>query len=95
MSVPVNGRKTLRVTTRREEQDNGEFAIIEIFNKGRSIPENHLDEIFNPFFTTSEPGQGVGPGLSITYTLVMEHHGTIEARNFDEGVCFVIRLPLD
>jgi signal transduction histidine kinase len=96
MDIPgtLNGKKYLRITTRREGQDNGDFAVIEIFNTGRSIPDDHLDRIFDPFFTTREPGQGVGLGLSITYTLVMEHHGTIEARNIEGGVSFVIKLPL-
>ena len=44
--------------------------------------------------TTKDPGQGVGLGLSISYTLIAEHKGEIEARNTNEGVLFTITLPL-
>ena len=57
----------------------GERALVcEIIDTGAGIPPEHLQEVFNPFFTTKAPGEGVGLGLSITKTLMDGHRGTIQ-----------------
>lgn len=53
-----------------------------------------MKQLFDPFFTTKDPGKGVGLGLSISYTLIQEHNGEIYAENMDDGVSFMIELPL-
>jgi signal transduction histidine kinase len=75
--------------TSKEDQ-----AVIEICNSGPAIPDEHISNIFDPFFTTKDPGEGTGLGLSITYSLIKDHHGSIEVHNVPDGVCFVISLPL-
>jgi signal transduction histidine kinase len=82
--------KTIRIGTMKENDQ----AIITIYNTGRAIPLAHLNRIFDPFYTTREPGQGPGLGLSICYTLVQEHNGKIYAENNEQGVSFKIELPL-
>jgi C4-dicarboxylate-specific signal transduction histidine kinase len=72
-----------------------DYACIKISNNGGKIPEKHLNRIFDPFFTTKDPGQGVGLGLSITYALVHEHSGRIHAENSEDGVVFIIELPMN
>jgi C4-dicarboxylate-specific signal transduction histidine kinase len=72
-----------------------DYACIKISNNGRKIPEKYLNRIFDPFFTTKDPGQGVGLGLSISYALVHEHSGRIHAENSEDGVVFIIELPMN
>lgn len=73
---------------------NKDLAFIEITNNGPKIPEQNLKQIFDPFFTTKDPGKGTGLGLSISYTLIQEHKGTINVHNTENGVSFVIEMPL-
>ena len=63
---------------------------------GRGIPAENMDKLFNPFFTTKPVGQGLGIGLSTCYSIVREHHGTIEvASEVGLGTHFTVKLPLD
>jgi signal transduction histidine kinase len=53
-----------------------------------------MPHIFDPFFTTKRPDEGSGLGLSLSFDLVRQHGGTLEARNrVDGGACFEFRLP--
>ena len=71
------------------------FAEITISDSGTGIEEAHLAEVFNPFFTTKEVGQGLGLGLAISYRIVTDLGGTIRAiNNPDGGARFTVRLPL-
>jgi len=69
-------------------------AVIEICNSGPGIQDQDIAHVFEPFFTTREPGEGTGLGLSISHSLIQEHQGEIEVHNVPDGVCFVISLPL-
>jgi len=52
--------------------------------------------VFDPFFTTRQPGEGVGLGLSVCYSIVREHGGAITAQNLKpHGAAVVIDLPAD
>jgi len=57
------------------------------------IPEERLNHIFNPFFTTREEGTGLG--LAITKRIIEAHGGNISVESRQgEGTKFRIRLPL-
>lgn len=80
---------SLRLTT---QDDNLEFQVRDT---GSGIAKENLEELFNPFFTTKEVGQGLGLGLSISYRIVTDLGGSIRATNGpDGGAVFSIRLPL-
>lgn len=74
-------------------EDNG-IAVFSFFNTGSQIPEDALSRIFDPFYTTKDPDHGTGLGLSMTYATVIEHDGEIFAQNLEEGVLFIIRIPV-
>jgi C4-dicarboxylate-specific signal transduction histidine kinase len=68
---------------------------IEVADDGPGIPQEHLPRIFNPFFTTKQPGDGRGLGLSVAHSIVTEHGGRIWAENLPEGgAAFTIDLPI-
>ncbi|MBM4087580.1 MAG: PAS domain S-box protein [Planctomycetes bacterium] len=65
-----------------------------VHDSGAGIPPEHLSRIFQPFFTTKEPGKGTGLGLAICQTIVKDHDGTLTAENAPEGGARLrIRLP--
>ncbi|MDJ0508598.1 MAG: AAA family ATPase [Crocosphaera sp.] len=61
---------TLTVATKAENQ---QIKII-INDNGRGIPQEIIDKVFNPFFTTKPTGQGTGLGLSISYDIIVQGH---------------------
>ena len=68
---------------------------LRVADTGPGIPDEVLQSVFTPFFTTKEPGKGTGLGLSITYSIVESHGGqiTIEPRNARGGAVFRVDLP--
>ena len=81
----------LTITTAVEE----DMLCIWVTDTGHGIKQEHLDKLFNPFFTTKPEGKGTGLGLSISYTIIEEHGGTISAKSQEgKGSTFVVRLPL-
>jgi signal transduction histidine kinase len=79
-----------KVKTRRI---NGKVEII-VSDNGNGIPQNIVDKIFQPFFTTKPTGEGTGLGLSLAYDIITkEHNGTIKVESKeDEGTIFTIQL---
>ncbi|MEW6426424.1 MAG: ATP-binding protein [Thermodesulfobacteriota bacterium] len=72
--------------------ENGK-AVISIRDTGSGISAEDLEHIFDPFFTTKNEGTGLG--LSLSYSIVKEHHGDIRVTSrAGEGTTFTIRLPL-
>ncbi len=86
----VNGG-TLTVITRGD----GESVIIEITDTGIGIKEEHMDKIFDSFFTTKGEVKGVGLGLSVCYGFIKDHGGDIVVKSRAEtGTTFIITLPV-
>ena len=69
-------------------------AKIYIKDNGNGMSREIREHIFEPFFTTRAVGKGTGLGLSISYSIIEEHHGTIEVISAPgEGSEFIITLP--
>jgi two-component system, NtrC family, sensor kinase len=68
---------------------------ITITDDGKGMPSEVLKKIFDPFFTTKAVGEGTGLGLSVSYSIVEAHRGSITV-NSQEGVgtCFTLILPI-
>lgn len=81
----------LRIAARKE----GDSAVVSVADNGPGIPEESLLKVFDPFFTTKPPGRGTGLGLWISWNIVKDHGGFIEAGNRPEGGAVVLfTLPL-
>ncbi len=76
------------------EVRDGEVCL-QFSDDGPGIPRNHQDRIFQPFFTTKEPGSGTGLGLSISRDIVRALGGDIEFVDRKPGATFRVRLPFD
>ncbi|HVY23353.1 MAG TPA: PAS domain-containing protein [Steroidobacteraceae bacterium] len=72
-------------------------VVIRIRDNGCGIPAEHLDKIYDPFFTTKEVGRGTGQGLAITHSIVVDKHGGEISVNstVGQGTEFVLQLPVD
>jgi two-component system, NtrC family, sensor kinase len=76
-AIGTNGLITISTAFAAEP---GEVLIF-IADTGKGIPKEHLGRIFDPFFTTKGVGKGTGLGLSVTFGIVKDHGGKIEARS--------------
>jgi C4-dicarboxylate-specific signal transduction histidine kinase len=67
---------------------------IEVRDDGPGIPAELLEQIFEPFVTTKEPGKGTGLGLAVCARIIDDMGGSIRAENApDGGAVFHIILP--
>ena len=71
--------------------DGGVFA--EIGDTGPGIPDDHLDQLFLPFFTTKSAEQGTGLGLYITRDIVAEAGGSITVKSSPGSTVFRVEFP--
>ncbi len=86
-AMPEGG--VLRVRTRR----TGDEVLITVSDSGVGIPENIMDKIFEPYFTTKPFGTGLG--LTIVFKIVKEHFGDISVSSRPgEGTTITIALPI-
>ena len=68
------------------------YAVVEIKDTGRGIPEADRPYIFNPFFTTKVSGTGLG--LAITHRIIQEHGGTVAVESeVEKGSIFRVYIP--
>jgi len=76
------------------KNQNGK-VVIDIKDTGHGIPEDKVKELFNPFFTTKEPGKGTGLGLFIVRQVVERNGGRIYLKEtkVGEGTTFTIEFP--
>jgi len=72
-----------------------DHAIIMVQDEGCGIPDDAINNIFDPFFSTKKGSGGTGLGLSISFGIIKEMNGTIQAKkNEIKGTIFTITLPL-
>ena len=89
--VEAHGRGRMVVRSERV----GETIRVQFIDDGPGIPEDKVGKIFDPFYTTKEPGKGTGLGLSLSYGIISEHQGKIFVRSkVGAGTTFVIELPI-
>jgi two-component system NtrC family sensor kinase len=82
-----------RLTIRSENTDGS--IRLNFTDNGPGIVQNDLTHIFDPFYTTKEPGKGTGLGLSVCYRIIESLGGTIRAESeVGRGTTIIVSLPL-
>ena len=73
----------------------GDYALIRVSDTGTGIPEDRLQKIFEPFYTTKKVGEGTGLGLSTAYGIIKQSGGFIFVDStVNEGSVFQVYMPL-
>lgn len=73
----------------------GLYVCLEVRDTGTGIPEEAIDKIFEPFFSTKAEGEGTGLGLSTAYSIVKSHNGFMDVESeAGEGTTFRVYLPV-
>ena len=91
-AMPEGG--TLTIKTRMEQNYNVNYVTIDIIDTGGGIPEERLDRLFEPFYSTRKIGHGTGLGLSICKNIMEEHKGMIKvSNNIGKGTTFSPCFP--
>jgi two-component system, NtrC family, sensor kinase len=93
-AMPNGGVLKVECQTDAVQPDAMSWIVIKISDTGPGIPPEHLEHIFDPFYTTKDVGTGTGLGLAVSSRIVQEHGGQLEAANNPTGgAVFVLRLP--
>ncbi|HKK01138.1 MAG TPA: ATP-binding protein [Desulfuromonadales bacterium] len=91
-AIPDGGRMTIETGIR----PSSPWIFARIVDNGCGISGDHLEKIFDPFFST-KGAQGTGLGLSVSYGIVENHGGQIEVESCQEennGTTFTVLLPI-
>lgn len=78
----------IRVSLKKDDS----YAVIEIYNDGKNIPEEHLEHIFDNFYKDKTGNFGLG--LAISKKIIDFYKGEIKAVNRENGVSFIIKYPI-
>ena len=95
-SLPSKGgfnknNPTVWVKTKKEDNK----IVVCVKDNGPGIPQNIVDKIFQPFFTTKPTGEGTGLGLSLSYDIIKAHGGELKVETKEgEETTFIIILPM-
>jgi two-component system NtrC family sensor kinase len=88
-------KRELTITTSLLHHNGWNDIEILVRDTGTGIPQDDVEKIFEPFFSTKEVGKGTGLGLSICYGIIEAHGGRIEVEsNLEEGTTFRVMLPV-
>jgi signal transduction histidine kinase len=82
------------VWVRSYKDEGNQSVVVEIEDSGMGIPKEHLEKIFDPFFSTKPKGTGLG--LAVNYGIIQKHGGEIQVSSQPgRGTTMTIRLPYD
>jgi len=87
----MDGKGEIRIRAFERDSD----VVVELCDNGPGMPPDVRDRIFEPFYTTKEPGHGTGLGLHISHNIVARHQGRINLRSRPGETCFEVCLPME
>lgn len=91
LELNADVEKYIKVKTYEDKQS----IKIELCDNGGGIPEEIMQRIFEPYFTTKTDKNGTGLGLYMSQTILMKHfNGDLEVHNSPEGACFTVTIPI-
>jgi signal transduction histidine kinase len=92
-AMPEGGSLVVSTALESNSDKTGTYLSIKFTDTGIGIPADHIDKLFNPFFTTKKEGTGLG--LAICHRIIEGHNGTIEVSSqIGKGSQFVVKLPV-
>lgn len=92
-AMPEGGSLVVSTTLENDPDKTGTYLSIKFIDTGVGIPADHIDKLFNPFFTTKKEGTGLG--LAICHRIIEGHGGAIEVSSqIGKGSQFVVKLPV-
>ncbi len=87
-AMPGGGELVIRTAQK------GKDVEMSIADTGCGIPPEHIQHLFDPFFTTKAHDKGMGLGLSVSYGIIQNAHGSIKVESkVDTGSTFRVSLP--
>ncbi len=102
-AMPTGGRLTIETSSRRltaepgralPEALPGRYSCVTVTDTGPGIAQQHLARIFEPFYTTKDPGKGTGLGLATAFGIVKQHGGWLTVDSVEGwGATFQVLLP--
>jgi len=98
MNVLVNAAHAIDdhgIITIKTAMNNDKGVFIKISDTGKGIAKENIRRIFDPFFTTKPVGEGTGLGMSLCYSIIEKHSGSIDVESEEgKGTTFTINLPI-
>ncbi len=92
-AVDAVNKKTGKISIRTQKTNDAVQVLVS--DNGQGIPPEKISRIFEPFYTTKEPGHGTGLGLSVCHQIVTRHGGQIfVSSRLDVGTTFTVILPI-
>ena len=71
----------------------GKYLVLTIADNGPGIPEDVIERIYEPFYTTKPVGEGTGLGLSVVHGIMVAHEGDVLVESSSEGTIFKLYFP--
>ena len=91
-AMPDGGR--LAVRTHAIDGDGARWVEFEVSDTGCGIPDENIEQIFDPFLTTKKTGEGTGLGLAVSYGIIIEHGGRVDVSSeVNQGTTVTVGLP--
>lgn len=88
-AMPMGGKLTIHAEMMRGK------IVVSFADTGCGIAPEIGRRVFEPFFSTKEPGQGTGLGLAVSYSIIRKHGGTMDFRSVvGSGTVFTVELPV-
>jgi CheY-like chemotaxis protein len=95
VTVATMNRYLDRAVRGYEEVKIGEYVLLSVSDDGSGISSDHLERIFEPFFTKKVMGKsGTGLGLAVVYNIVQDHDGYIDVSSDKKGTTFELYFPI-
>jgi PAS domain S-box-containing protein len=95
VTISTGNRYLDRAVGKYEEVEIGEYVVLSVSDDGSGISSDHLERIFEPFFTKKVMGKsGTGLGLAVVWNIVQDHKGYIDVSSDEQGTTFDLYFPI-